>query len=49
VFESRVLRRTFEPKWEEATAMERQLDNERLQNVYSSLHISSIINSRRMG
>jgi hypothetical protein len=40
VFENRVLRRIFVPKWEEVTGEWRKLNNEELRDLYSS---SSII------
>jgi hypothetical protein len=36
VFENRVLRRIFAPKWDEVTEGRRKLNNEELHNLYSS-------------
>jgi hypothetical protein len=36
VFENRVLRRTFGPKWDEVTGEWRKLHNEELRDLYSS-------------
>jgi len=36
VFENRVLRRVFGPKWDEVTAKWRNLHNEKLNDLYSS-------------
>jgi hypothetical protein len=47
VFESRVLRRLFGPKREEATGEWRRLHNEELNDLYSSPNIR-VIKSRRM-
>jgi hypothetical protein len=48
VFENRVLRRIFGPKRNEMTEGLRKLHNEELHNLYSSLNIISMINSRMM-
>jgi hypothetical protein len=48
VFESRVLRRIFEPKRDEVTEEWRKLHNEELRGLYSSPSIIRIIKSRRM-
>jgi hypothetical protein len=48
VSENRVLRRIFGPKREEVTGGLRQLNNEELHNLNSSLSIIRIIKSRRM-
>jgi hypothetical protein len=48
VFENRVLRRIFEPKWDRVTRGWRKLHNEELHNSYSSPSIIRIIKSRRM-
>jgi hypothetical protein len=48
VFENRVLRRIFEPKWDEVTGECRKLHNEELHNLYSSPNIIRQIKSRRM-
>jgi hypothetical protein len=47
VFESRVLRRLFEPKREEDGSW-RKLHNDELHNLYSSPNIVMVIKSRRM-
>jgi hypothetical protein len=48
VFENRVLRRTFEPKKDDATGEWRKLHNEELHNLFSSQNIIKQIKSRRM-
>jgi hypothetical protein len=48
VFENRVLRRTFTPKWDEVTGEWRKLHNEERHDLYSSPSIITIIKSRRM-
>jgi hypothetical protein len=48
VFENRVLRRIFGPKKDEVTGEWRELHNEELHNLYSSLNIIRMIKSRRM-
>jgi hypothetical protein len=48
VFENRVLRRIFDPKWDEVMAEWRKLHNEELRDLYSSPGIIRIIASRRM-
>jgi hypothetical protein len=48
VFENRVLRRVFGPKWDKVTGEWRRLHNEELNDVYSSPNIIRVINSRRM-
>jgi hypothetical protein len=48
VFENRVLRRIFGPKWDEVTGEWRKLHNEELHNLYSSPDIIRQIRSRRM-
>jgi hypothetical protein len=48
VFENRVLRRIFGPKWDGVTGGWRKLHNEELHNSYSSPSIIRIIKSRRM-
>jgi hypothetical protein len=47
VFENRVLRGMFGPKWDEVTGGWRKLHNE-LHNLYSSPSIIRMIKSRRM-
>jgi hypothetical protein len=49
VFENRVLRRIFGPKWNEVTAGLRKLHNEELNDLYSSPNIVRVIKSRRDG
>jgi hypothetical protein len=48
VFENRVLRRIFGPKWDEVTGGWRQLHNEELHDLYCSPSVSRIIQSKRM-
>jgi hypothetical protein len=48
VFEKRVLRRRFGPKWDEVTGDSRKLHNEEHQNLYSSPGIIRMMKSRRM-
>jgi hypothetical protein len=49
VFENRVLRRIFGPKWDEVTGEWRKLHNEELRDLYSlPSTIIRIIKSRRM-
>jgi hypothetical protein len=48
VFESRVLRRIFEPKRDEVTGGWRKLHNEELHGLYSSSSIVRVIKTRRM-
>jgi hypothetical protein len=48
VFENRVLRRIFGPKRDEATRSWRQLRNETLHDLYSSLNVVRMTRSRRM-
>jgi hypothetical protein len=48
VFENRVLRRIFGPKWDEVTGEWRKMHNEELLNFYSSPDIIRQIKSRRM-
>jgi hypothetical protein len=47
VFENRVLRTIFGPKWEEDGSW-RNLHNDELHNLYSSPNIVRVIKSRRM-
>jgi hypothetical protein len=49
VFESRVLRRVFEPKRDEVTEERRKLHNEELNDLYFSPNIVRVIKSRIMG
>jgi hypothetical protein len=48
VFEIKVLRRIFGPKTDEVTGGWKELHNEELHNLYSSLTIIRIIKSRRI-
>ena len=48
VFENRVLRRVFGPKWDEATEEWRKLHNEELSDLYSLPNIVQVVKSRRM-
>jgi hypothetical protein len=48
VFENRVLRRIFGPKWDKVTGEWRKLHNEELHNLYSSSDIIRQVKSRRM-
>jgi hypothetical protein len=48
VFENRVLRRIFGPKWDEVTGEWRKLHNEELHNLCSSPDIIRQVKSRRM-
>jgi hypothetical protein len=48
VFESRVLRRIFGPKTDEATGEWRKLHSEELHDLYSSRSIIRIVKARRM-
>jgi hypothetical protein len=48
VFENRVLRNVFGPKRDEVTGEWRQLRNEELNDLYSSLNIVRVVKSRRM-
>jgi hypothetical protein len=48
VFENRVLRRIFGPKWDEVTGEWRKLHNEELHDLYSSPSVIRIIKLRRM-
>jgi hypothetical protein len=48
VFENRVLRRMFGPKWDEVTGDWRKLHNEELNDLYSSPTIVRVIKSRKM-
>jgi hypothetical protein len=48
VFENRVLRRVFGPKWGEVTGEWRKLHNEKLNDLYSLPNIVRVVKSRRM-
>jgi hypothetical protein len=48
VFENKVLRRIFGPKWDGVMGRWKKLHNEELHNLYSSPSIIRIIKSRRM-
>jgi hypothetical protein len=48
VFENRMLRRIFGPKWDEVTGRRRKLHNEELNDLYYSPSINRVIKSRRM-
>jgi hypothetical protein len=48
VFEDRLLRRIFGPKWDEIIGGWRKLHNEELHYLYSSPNIIAIIKPRRM-
>jgi hypothetical protein len=47
VFENRVLRKMFGPKWEEDGSW-RKLHNDELYNLYSSPNIVRVIKTRRL-
>jgi hypothetical protein len=46
VFEKRVLRRIFEPKWDEVTGDRRELHNEGLNDLYASPNFIWVIKLR---
>jgi hypothetical protein len=48
VFENRVLRRVFGPKWDEVTGEWRKLHNEELNDLYSLPNIVRVVQSTRM-
>jgi hypothetical protein len=48
VFENKVLRKIFGPKWDEVTGEWRKLHNEELRDLYSSPSIIRTIKSRRV-
>ena len=47
LFENRVLRRIFGPKWDEVTRELRKLHNEELNDLYCSPNIICVVKSRR--
>jgi len=49
VFENMVLRRRFGPRKEEKMGEKRRMNNEELNDLYSSPNIVRVIKSRRMG
>jgi hypothetical protein len=48
MFENRVLRRIFGPKWDEVTGDWRKIHNEELNELYSSANIVRVMKSRIM-
>jgi hypothetical protein len=48
VFENRVLRRIFEPRWDEVTGEWRKRHNEKLHDLYSSPNTFRVIKSGRI-
>jgi hypothetical protein len=48
VFENRVLRRTFIPKWNEKGGWWRKLHNAELHNLFSSLNVVRMMKQSRM-
>jgi hypothetical protein len=48
VFENRVLRRVFGPKWDEGTGEWRKLHNEEVRDLYCLPNIVRVVKSRRM-
>jgi hypothetical protein len=48
VFENRMLRKVFGPKWDDVTGDWRKQHNEELHNLYSFPNIVRMIKSRRM-
>ena len=48
MFENRALKRIFGPKRDEVTGERRKLNNEELNDLYSSSNIVRVIKSRRM-
>ena len=47
MFENRVLRRAFGPKWDKVTGEWRKLHNEQLSDLYSLPNIVRVVKSRR--
>jgi hypothetical protein len=48
MFDTKVLRRIFGPKNEEATQCWRKVNSDELYNLYSSPNVMGVIKSRRM-
>jgi hypothetical protein len=48
VFENKVLKRVFGPKWDEVTGEWRKVHNEELNDLYTLLNIVRVVKSRRM-
>jgi hypothetical protein len=48
VFQSKVLRRIFGPKWDEVTEEWKEIYNEELNELYSSLNSIWVIKSRKI-
>jgi len=49
VYENRVLRGIFGPKWDDVAGRWRRLHNEELHNLYASPNTVRVIKSRRLG